>query len=428
MKYSVIDISSNSVSLIVVDRETDNGEIVFKDRTALSLPHYMDGKRLSQRGLDRLTDCLNDGKETCRRLGADACYLISTAALRNIEGFDEVRAAVAEKTGLTVNLLDGETEAYCDYLANAGYAAYERAVLVDLGGKSIEICDLSATEKSAMRCLDFGLIDLHRKFVGKIQPDEEEADRIKKYVRGRFDKAELPGKDVYDTVVLVGATNLALYDIYADYADEEAGEVRRIRYKTFKKLVKKLVSGKNRARLIFDNAPEKLHLAGPAAIVLKVLFKRFGARNILVSDRGVKEGFLSAVLDGREKGLYYDFAAAATKGTPRDEPAAGKSVKPDKAAAGKKPDKKKAAGASQGKASPENKSKPPRSGRAAEPASAVEPAPDAGKGQAPAKKAAPAGRKAAARGKAAEAGKPEDKPADQVPGTPETENTAAGKV
>lgn len=33
MKYSVIDISSNSVSLIVVDRETDNGEIVFKDRT-----------------------------------------------------------------------------------------------------------------------------------------------------------------------------------------------------------------------------------------------------------------------------------------------------------------------------------------------------------------------------------------------------------
>lgn len=160
MKYSVIDISSNSVSLIVVDRETDNGEIVFKDRTALSLPHYMDGKRLSQRGLDRLTDCLNDGKETCRRLGADACYLISTAALRNIEGFDEVRAAVAEKTGLTVNLLDGETEAYCDYLANAGYAAYERAVLVDLGGKSIEICDLSATEKSAMRCLDFGLIDL----------------------------------------------------------------------------------------------------------------------------------------------------------------------------------------------------------------------------------------------------------------------------
>ena len=214
-----------------------------------------------------------------------------------------------------------------------------------------------------MLCLDFGLLDLHRKFVARIQPDEEEAERIKKYVRARFDKAELPEKEVFSTVVLVGATNLALYDIYADFAEKEFDEDRRIRYKTFKKLVKELISGRDRSQLIFNNAPEKLYLAGPAAIVLKVLFKRFGVRDIVVSDRGVKEGFLQAVLDGTERGQYYDFASESVLGTAREEPAAKTG---EKVLAKKNPEKtsaeKRSAAAAEGKTA-EGKPVPAAGGR-----------------------------------------------------------------
>ena len=111
-------------------------------------------------------------KDECAGFGVRYCYLISTAALRVIKNCDEVSKAVAEKTGLAVNFLDGKTEAFCDYIANLYYASYEKAVLIDLGGKSLEICDLTKGDKEDMVCLDFGLLDIPRKFIKKILPNE----------------------------------------------------------------------------------------------------------------------------------------------------------------------------------------------------------------------------------------------------------------
>ncbi len=309
MKYSVIDISSSSLSLIVANADGRKTEIVFKDRVSLYLFPHLEGKSLSPRGIDKLTDALSLMKEKCASLGVEACYVISTAALRFIENYEEVRRAVTDRTGLAVNFVDGATEAYCDYVANAYYANFERPVLIDLGGKSLEICDLSKKEKEDMLCFNFGLIDLHRKFVKKYQPDEDEAKDIKKYVKNRFSRASLPEKDVYATAVLVGPTNCALYDIYAEFTQSKAEDgVKKVDFKKFKKLVKHLLSGADRSGLILNNAPEKLAVIGPAAIVLKILFKRFGVDNIVVSDKGVKEGYLQLVLEGRESGAYYDFA------------------------------------------------------------------------------------------------------------------------
>lgn len=328
MKYAVIDISSSGISLIAAETYGKNTEILFKDRSSLSLLHYLDGEKLAPRGIEKLIDGLLVCKDTCAGLGVDVVYLISTAALRAIRNFDEVSAAVTKSTGLTVNFIDGPTEAYCDFIANEYYASFDRPVLIDLGGKSMEICDLSKSNKEDMLCLDFGLIDLYEKFVKGIQPTEEEAKNIKKYVRARFDKKELPGEGAFATAVVVGATARAVYDIYADFADvhEEDG-VKTIVYKKFKKLVRRLISGEDRSGLIMNNAPEKLHVVVPAAIVLKTLFKRFGVSRIVVSDRGVKEGYLRLVLEGKEQGAFFDFRAEREKSAEKEQKAAVKLAK-----------------------------------------------------------------------------------------------------
>ena len=204
MNYSVIDVSSGSLSMIVASAEKNKSEILFKERVAISLVHYLDGHCLSARGIDKLVECLRGMKETCERLGAARCYLISTAALRHIENFEEVRLRVLEETGLPVNFIDGSTEAYCDYVANVYYSSYERPVLIDLGGKSIEICDLGKKSREEMRCFSFGLLDLYRKFVKNIYPDEGEAKAIRKFVNRKFDREGIPETGVYATAVMVG--------------------------------------------------------------------------------------------------------------------------------------------------------------------------------------------------------------------------------
>ena len=390
MKYSVIDISSSSLSLIVAAADERKTEILFKERFPISLVHYLDGRKFTERGIEKLVDCLREMKDTCKNFGAERCYLISTAALRYIENFDEVRARVQAETGFPVNFIDAATEAYCDYVANVYYASYERPVLIDLGGKSIEVCDLAKRRKEDMTFFAFGLLDLYRKFVSNIFPDEKETKAIRAYVKDKFDRAELPGEGVYATAVMVGAANAAIYDVYADYADEKTeGGVRVIRYKKFKKLVRHLLTGDDRSKLVLNNAPEKLYLIGSAAVVLKTLFKRFGVDNIVVSDRGVKEGYLQLVLEGKETGLWYDFATGETGGEERTAPAeleksAAKKEKGKKSAekekkssAEKKPSAEKKAEAKKNAsespaAAPAETSAPKRRGRPKKTAPAVE--------------------------------------------------------
>ena len=323
MKYAVIDISSSSISMIAAAAEAQRAEVVFKERSALSLVHYLGEEGLSPRGTEKLLEILNRYKETAAELGVERCYLIATAALRHVKNFADIAHCVQEGTGLVINLIDGETEAYCDYVANTYFKTFERPVLIDLGGKSIEICDLQKSSKEEMQCFSFGLLDLYRKFVSGIYPDEREAKDIKRYVKEKFDRADLPGSGAFSTAVIVGATGGAIYDIYAEFSDEtEANGMRTIRRKKFKKLVRHLLTGEDRSRLVLNNAPEKLYLIGSAAIVLKYLFKRFGVENIIVSERGVKEGYLQLVLAGKEEGTYCELGGAQPVGAQApDEPA-----------------------------------------------------------------------------------------------------------
>ena len=303
MKYSVIDVSSSSISMVVAANGGTN-EVVFKERAALSLTHYLEGDKLSARGMEKLAALLDHMRAVACAEGAQRCYVISTAALRHVANSEQIAAFVHEKTGLTINFIDEPTEAYCDYIANLSYRSYDRAVLIDLGGKSIEICDLSKSEKAEMFGFEFGLVDLNRKFVGNIYPTADEVKSIRKYLKKKFDAASLPEEGTFATAVLVGASAMAIYDIYADFAKADRTGPKIIEYKKYKKLVKRLLEGADRSSLVLKNAPEKVYVIGAAAVALKVLFKRFGVETIVVSESGVKEGYLRLVLDGREEGDY----------------------------------------------------------------------------------------------------------------------------
>lgn len=308
MKYSVIDVSSSSISMVVAANDGAN-EVLFKERAAISLTHYFEGNTLSQRGMEKLAALLDHMKAIAAAEGAERCYVISTAALRHVANSAQIAAYVREKTGLAVNFIDEPTEAYCDYIANLSYKRCERPVLIDLGGKSIEICDLAKSEKAEMFGFEFGLVDLSRKFVGNIYPTESEVKAIRKYLEKKFDGAGVPGAGTYATAVLVGAAAMAVYDIYADFVKADPAEEKVIEYRKFKKLVKRLLEGADRSRLILKNAPEKVYVIGASVVALKAIFKRFGVERIVVSESGVKEGYLRLVLEGRETGEYVEIVA-----------------------------------------------------------------------------------------------------------------------
>ncbi len=402
MKYAVIDISSSSISLVVADEK--EAEPVFRARESLTLLHYLDGHALSQRGIEKLTDAVLSMQDKCRSVGVDLLYLISTAALRAVLNFEEVHSEIYARTGIPLNFIDGETEAYCDYVANRAYGEAEGgAVLLDFGGASTEICDLSREDREGLHCLDFGIHSLRKKFVEKIQPSEEEAENIRKFLKKKFKKAGLPKKGVFGTVVLAGATNLALYAVYAEYTKTHTVGERVMDGKKFKKLTEHLLSGAGRAKLILDVAPDKLYAVGLAAITAQALVKRLDAERIVVSDRGVKEGYLALVRSGSFRGAYYDFSREGAVHAPAAEkaaqPAEEKLPAKKKKAPAKPAKEKESDGSAKEQPPAKRRGRPPKARAAAENA----PAEPAKEGEV-AKPAAKRGRKPAAKAQPAEEG------------------------
>ena len=351
MKFAIIDISSSSISLLAAEGEK-TFDILFRERENVSILHYMEGKNLSERGVEKIAENLGKMKEICRKAGIDKCYVISTASMRNFENFEWVIEELYKRVAVRVNLLDGQEEAYCDLVSNERYRALDRAVLADIGGGSIELCDLTKDNPDSLVYLDFGPIQINHRFVANIHPTEGEAKDIKKYVRKKLEKSGLPGGGALSTAVLVGATNQAIYDVYCDYYDEEraAGE-KRIEYDRLKKLCKHLVRSSDRSMLVLKNAPEKIYTLTTATVILRALLKYFGVSNVVVSEFGVKEGYLSLVTDGRWKGVETDLdevpedvsVPAPVEEQPVAEKKAGKGRKAAKAAKAEKAEEKPAA-------------------------------------------------------------------------------------
>lgn len=108
MKYAIIDISSSSISLLVAEGEK-TFDVLLRERENISILHYMEGKNLSERGVERLAENLEKMKEICRKTGVVKCYVISTASMRNFENFEWVAEELKKRAGVNVNLAGRRT-------------------------------------------------------------------------------------------------------------------------------------------------------------------------------------------------------------------------------------------------------------------------------------------------------------------------------
>lgn len=312
MKYAVIDLSSTGVSTVIADGDKATGifNTVYKDRANIAITEYLDGKSINKRGVDKIIDALITARSNCKAMGADECYVISTAALRNVDNLEEIAERIRMRTGIVINHLDGNTEAYCDFVSNKKYAAYDKVILIDIGGGSVELCDFSNDKKSGMVCLDFGPLKLRNKYVDDIYPTEEEAKRIKKFLRKKCDEAELPKKGKFATAVLVGSINDAIFAAYREFCEKKNTGSGEFSYDGYKKFIEMLLTSSERTSLLMKVAPEKINVLPVAALILKELLKRFKLDNVVISDCGVKEGYLSLVAMGIEDGVKVDLSSS----------------------------------------------------------------------------------------------------------------------
>ena len=299
MRLAVIDFSSVSISLLVADISGERGYRPLAGlRRSVSILDYMthDGS-LSENGIGKCVEEVMYLLSAARTAEAERISIIATASMRIIRNREEVRTRIAKASGIDVLVLSGRDEAYADYMANREYAALGSALLLDIGGVSAELADLSDAKKKHMFSLPLGPMFLQSLFPS-LYPKWDDIRRMRRRIRKIYVKKEVYPCSSFERIVITGNDADALYRIYSDFYSLSPSGLHIMYRKKVKELLKYLASSEERSSLIVRNAPERGRTIIPAFTLLYETMRYFSAESTIVSKQGVKEGYMRILVEG----------------------------------------------------------------------------------------------------------------------------------
>jgi exopolyphosphatase/guanosine-5'-triphosphate,3'-diphosphate pyrophosphatase len=296
-RAAVVDLGSNSVRLVVFEGRGRNPSAIFNEKAVLRLGRGLHQTgRLNEDGLDQALTVLRRYHALARAMGADPFDILATAAVRdaaNGPGF--VKQVEASLEGVKVRVLTGEQEATLSADGLLCGIPHADGVMADIGGGSMEVVHLQAGVMRAARTLKLGVLRLNDRSGGDVVKARAIAEEAMDSVPW-LDQAT--GRDLY----LVGGAWRALarihmeqtgyplaivhhYTIDRDEARDLAGVIGAASRRALERL-----PGVSRRRV--DDMPF-------AAVVLRRLLRATGARRVVFSANGLREGWFMQLVPAK---------------------------------------------------------------------------------------------------------------------------------
>lgn len=294
-KYGVVDIGSNTVRLEVYKVGEEYLQLFFKKKINLGLSSYVEDGVISEKGIQRLITTLDDFKTISDNLLVKDLFVFATAAIRNSVNSKQVINKIRKDLGLEVDLITGEMEAELGYKAVTSSFGIDSGLNIDIGGGSSEITVFNDGEFKVSKSFTEGSLSMFRKHVNGIIPTKKEAKKIRREVRD-FIETEKISKEEWKKITGVGGTIRMLGKLVREYYDKN--NKTKINLKKLKPIIRDLMNGeKETTRMLLQIAPDRIHTAVPGALILMEFCKYFSVRKLLVSDSGVRTGYLMQKLN-----------------------------------------------------------------------------------------------------------------------------------
>lgn len=174
LRFASVDIGSNAVRLFFsYVFETNNGP-VFKKASLIRLPIRLGTdsfhkKDIDQQKVDGLINAMHAFKHLCKSYNVISYRACATSAMRDAPNGQKVSDQIFKKTGIRIELIDGETEAsliFENHIAEK-IDTDKAFVYMDVGGGSTEFTVFDKGEKQTARSFNVGTIRLKDDLVKK---------------------------------------------------------------------------------------------------------------------------------------------------------------------------------------------------------------------------------------------------------------------
>ena len=298
MRIAAIDLGSNSIHMIVVQVHADlSFEVIDREKEMVRLgAGGLDGGQLSEQTIATALDVLSRYRRLADSHGVDEILAAATSATREAENGGEFLRRVEREVGIRVLVISGTEEARLIHMAAAYGSDFgrRRAVVIDIGGGSVEITLGTAARPMLSRSFKIGVIRLAERFV---KSDPISRDDERKLVRHVMKQAgpfldEIATRG-YDRVIGTSGTILSIGALAA--APDAPKELRNVRVgaKAIRRVRERLTALDLQRRLrIAGLEPKRADIAVPGSILLDTLLERLGAREITLSDLALREGLV----------------------------------------------------------------------------------------------------------------------------------------
>ncbi len=300
MRLAAIDIGTNSVHMIVVRVRPDfSFEIVDREKEMVRLgAGGLDGKKLTPEAMNAALQALSKFARLAQSHQVDEVLAVATSATREAENGGAFLRAIERKTGIRARLITGTEEARLIHLAAVyGVDTPKPAVVIDIGGGSVEITLGSGREVEFARSFKIGVIRLTERFVDSDPISSRDERKMAKFIGEHVDRyIEHIVEKGYDRVIGTSGTILSL-GIVATAIDRGSvpQEVRNLRVpaKSLRRLRKDSVEMDLEERMHLPGLdPRRADLMVAGAVLLDTLLKRLEAEEITLCDLALREGVL----------------------------------------------------------------------------------------------------------------------------------------
>ncbi len=140
-KLAIIDMGSNSIRFVVMQiADNQSYSLLYQEKEAIRLGHGLSQTGvISEEGMQRALTCLHVYKHIMEVMDIHECRAVATAAVRNASNGEAFLKRINAETGITMNVITGEREAYLGYLGVINTIALKDFLIFDLGGASVEM-------------------------------------------------------------------------------------------------------------------------------------------------------------------------------------------------------------------------------------------------------------------------------------------------
>ena len=301
MRIAAIDIGTNSVHMIVVRvRPGLSFEVVDREKVMVRLgAGGLDGRELTADAMNAALQALSRFKRLAASHQVDVILAAATSATREARNGGEFLARIVRETGIRPRVISGAEEARLIHLA-AVYGVdvgSGRAVVIDVGGGSVEITLGNATSVQLARSFKVGVIRLTERFVKSEPISDRDARKLTRHILAEIDRhADQITAAGFDRVIGTSGTILSLGAVAATAASgTPPTELRNLRVtaKQIRRLRKEVTGMTLEQRLSLPGLdPRRADLVVAGAILLDTILRRLGARELTLCDLALREGLV----------------------------------------------------------------------------------------------------------------------------------------